>query len=290
MAFLMAAITVHAGEIVGVVFPFGIGESPANYVRTTIQQANSMQDKYTFVFEHRPGAGGAVGAEWVATRNNYILASSSAFFLRPILYPKESYDVSDFVPLVTQCDLPMVVISGKYKNWNEVPKDRNLNIGVSGLGAMSHLVSLQIQKKFPNLEVIPYKGTTDQLSSLASGQVDFGVGFIGETSGWSKTGKINVLGTTGGQSIQGIPSLKSQGFNTDNIVASLALYVSKNTSDEKYNEWREILSAAVKSKLVTDSYQADACRPNILDKTQTLNWYQTQLKQWKIIAGDITIK
>ena len=144
MAFLMAAVTVHAGEIVGIVYPFSASESPNNYARNMIQQANGAQNKYTFVLENRPGAAGSIGTQWTETRDNSIVMTSSAFYLRPIFYPKESHNPANFVPLMTQCNLPMLVLSGKYKNWNEVPKDSSLNISISGLGATSHLVGLQL--------------------------------------------------------------------------------------------------------------------------------------------------
>jgi len=68
------------------------------------------------------------------------------------------------------------------------------------------------------------------------------------------------------------------------------LYVPKTISNEKYNEWRDILIEASKSKSVRDNYQANSCIPNVLDKQQTFNWYQAQAKQWKMLADGIVIK
>ena len=161
--FLFAvAFSVVAKETVTIIYSFTSADGRTNYVRTIIEEANQLQNKYNFIFDAKPGAGGSLAANHVKNTPNTILSTSSAFFVRPNLFPNESYDLSTFKEIYLQCSAPMAITAMKYQTWADVPKDRPLTIGVSGLGTTTHLFATQIQAQYPKLQVIPFKSTSEK--------------------------------------------------------------------------------------------------------------------------------
>jgi tripartite-type tricarboxylate transporter receptor subunit TctC len=181
---LLVASSVVAKENVTIVYSWTAADGPANYSRAIIEEANRLQNKYTFIFDTKPGAGGSIAANHVLKNPNTILATASAFFVRPNFFPNESYDLSAFKEIYLQCTAPMAIASVKYKTWKEVPKDQPLTIGVSGLGTTTQLFATQVQAQYPKLVVVPFKSTSESLLSVAAGHIDLHVAFLGEVATW----------------------------------------------------------------------------------------------------------
>lgn len=269
----------------------------AHYSRVLAQEANRLQSKYTFLFDVKPGAGNAIAANHVLKNPNTILATSSAFFVRPIFYPNESYNVDEFRLMMPQCAAPMSVASVKYRSWQEVPTDRPLNIGISGLGVISHLIALQVVNKYPKTVLIPYKSTSEGLLGLVSNQVDLTVGFVKQQEQWGEgtkdQKKVHVLGTTGRQSVNGHPTLVSAGLpavlsQSDN---PHYLIVARTISEEKFNEWRSILTRAASSRAVRDAYAVDYCLPlDQMSERDMLIWFRSQREHWTRLTAGIKIQ
>jgi tripartite-type tricarboxylate transporter receptor subunit TctC len=295
LAFLLAAFSglSTAREVVTVVFAFGPGDSVANYARTLVEQANRNQDRYQFIFDTRPGAGGTIAAQHVGKTPNTILATSAAFFVRPNVYPKDSHTIDQFAGLMIQCTAPMAVGSVKYRNWDEVPRDRDVTFGITGLGATSHLVSLQIQKRFPRLILVPFKSPSDANAALAGGHIDMTVGFLSEFTQWSgkyNTVKITSLGVTGLYAAQGVPTLASQGFDeVENMGNPQQLIVSRSVPESHQREWHHILYKASQALEVKRAHEVDACVPAANSFRQTQQLFNKQAQFWRQLTAGIQL-
>ena len=293
--FTILSLNVQAKETVTIVYSWTPGDPAANFHRTLADEANKIQNKYTFVFDAKPGAGGSIAANYVANTPNTILANASAFYIRPNFFPKESHDINSFKLLMPQCSGPIAISSKKYKSWNEVPIDKPLTIGVSGLGTTTHLVANQISKRYPNLQVVPFKSTSEAVLSVLSGNTDFSVGFTGDTAQYVNADKnrVYVLGVTGDHPVNGAPTLASQGFaQTITLMNSVAqLLVPVNISEARYKEYREILVKAGRGKTVTDAFAVDFCRlMNQMPNNEIPVFFDTQTKQWKKLTVGVSLK
>jgi tripartite-type tricarboxylate transporter receptor subunit TctC len=282
--------SVWAGETVVVSYAFGPADSMANYARTLIAEANNSQKKYVFVFDTKPGAGGAVAANWLSNNPSNIVQHSSAFFVRPNFYPTDSYDIANFKELLPQCVAPMAISSVKYKSWSEVPKDRPLMIGIAGLGSTTHLIANQIVKVYPNSTLVPFKNVSEIFVAMLGGNVDFTISLLGLPEEWNKGANkitVNILGTTGNRSVNGIPLLTGQGFpsNLEHMNLAQHLIVSSKLSDSKFQEWRNILTQASTAKSVHDAYAVDQCQAiKPMTEEQTKTWFNRQIRFWKELS------
>lgn len=284
---LLAVSPLFARETVTIMYSWSPADSIANINRHTIEEANRIQNKYNFIFDAKPGAGGTLAATQVLNNPNHILVTSGAFFVRATVFPEASYDVSKFTTLMGMCTAPMSITSSKYKSWKEVPRDRPLNIGTSGLGVTTHLAALQIVARYPNMQVVPFKSTSEALVNMVGGTVDFQVGFLSEPEVWAKENNkpVNVMGITGNRSINGYPTLASQGFDPiiNQVDVPFHYVVPANIPTDKFNEWRSILQSAAKNKRAIESMTANYCHPTE-DLKDPRQWYNDQAVFWRKLS------
>jgi tripartite-type tricarboxylate transporter receptor subunit TctC len=288
-AVAMAAVSAQAQQI-SIIWPFGMGDTQAQYSRSLVEELNRAQKKYTFVLENRPGAGATIGARHVAATPNSVLSASTAFFVRPNFYPEESHRVSDFRALMTQCAAPMLIVSKKYRSWRDIDPTQKLNIGISGMGATSHLMAMEIVKRYPNAQPVPYKGTREASMDVVAGNLDMSVAFLGEVEGFLDKGDLSALGISGRKTVRGIPTLESQGFaGVGEVVNMHSLQVPRSMPEAQYNELRALAVAAARADSVQRAYAVDYCEPSSLDTVATQRWFDTQIALWKRLSQGVKL-
>jgi tripartite-type tricarboxylate transporter receptor subunit TctC len=142
--------------------------------------------KQPVVVENRPGAGGSIGANVVATSepDGYrLLVSSSAIASLPAVQTSLPYDTEkDLTPIAPLADLPAVVwISPTkgIKTVNElIEKARKapgeVMFGSSGVASASHLEVERMRAAAKiKLTHVPYRGAPEAIADTAAGRVDF---------------------------------------------------------------------------------------------------------------------
>ncbi len=290
IAIALAAFSSHAQQQISIVWPFGMGDTQAQYSRSLVEELNKNQKAYTFILENRPGAGATIGAKHVASTPNSILSASTAFFVRPNFYPEESHSVADFRPLMTQCAAPMVIVSKRYRNWNEVDKSKSINIGISGLGATSHLMAMEIVKQYPNAQPVPYKGTRDASIDVIAGNIELSVAFLGEVEGFLDRGDLYALGISGRKKVRGIATLESQGFaGVGEVVNMHSLQVPRSMPDSQYQQLRGMIMQAARADSVQRAYAVDYCESSNLDAIATQRWFDSQVALWKRLSQGVKL-
>ena len=290
------SLTVSAKEPITLAYSWGAGDNAANFYRALVAEANKLQNQYTFLFDTKPGAGGTVAANFTTNNpTNTLWINSSAGFIRPNLFPAESHSMADFRSILPMCVSPFVISSAKYKSWKEVPKDANLSIGMSGMGTTTHLVSIQIAKNYPNLNIVPFKSTSEALLGVLSGSVDFSVGFHGDSEQYTVPGsakQVYWLGQTGQTSIKGTELLSRQGFSKElsDMSTPQQIFASRKLSDERFTSIRKILVEASRAQSVRSANSADNCVPNNqMPDNQLDAWFNSQVAQWKRLTQGVTL-
>jgi tripartite-type tricarboxylate transporter receptor subunit TctC len=289
-AIAVTSLAAQAQQTISIVWPFGMGDTQAQYSRSLVEELNKSQKKYTFILENRPGAGATIGARHVAATPNTVLAASTAFFVRPNFYPADSHKVEDFRPLMTQCAAPMLIVSKKYKSWRDIDPNQKINIGISGLGATSHLMAMEIVKRFPNAQPVPYKGTREASMDVISGNIDLSVAFLGEVEGFLDNKELTALGISGKKSVRGIATLESQGFaGVGEVVNMHSLQVPRSMPEAQYNDLRTMVVAAAKTPSVQRAYTVDYCEASNLDSAATQRWFDGQVVLWKRLSQGVKL-
>jgi tripartite-type tricarboxylate transporter receptor subunit TctC len=285
-----------ATETVTIVYSWTASDQAANYYRALAESANRLQKQYTFIVDYKPGAGGSVAAAHVAKTPNTILATSSAFFIRINLYPESGYNLDNYQELLPICFGPFSISSARYKNWQQVPTDQRLTIGVSGLGTTTHLTALQIQRRYPLLDVIPFKSTSEATMAALSGQTDFAVNLMGDSTQFEKansTGsRLYVLGTGGRRSVGNKPLLIDQGFHSNmaRMGSPAQLIVPVSTPTKKYEDWRRILLQAVQTDIVKQAISDDYCAPTAEMSLNPAAYYAESRSFWQRLTAGLQVE
>lgn len=291
---LAIATSSIARENITIYYAWGPGDSVANYHRTIAAEANKIQDKYNFIFDTKPGAGGAIASNHVLNTPNSILAHSTAFFVRPVVYPNESYDLIKFKEQYVHCMAPLAVTSTKYKSVKDVPA--TASVGISGLGVTTHLAAIELKKKYPNLNIVPFKGTTESMLSMVSGQTDLHIGFISEAEQWGKENttnnrKVTVLGITGTKVINGYQPLVTQGFDKSFADMNVGhhMVIPATTDESRRHEFHEIFVKAHQTTTVRAAYAVDYCEPQSVKYNDLNKFFSFHTEYWKKLAGQVKL-
>lgn len=240
----------HAQQTVHVVWPFAVGSSQANMIRSILDNANTQQDKYKFIFVHKPGAGGAVAAYTVVeSKDLSLLASTSSFYIRPLLY-KNSHNVDDFNMVTLVCsEQPLAIFSKKIDRLSDA-HGREISLGVIP-GSITTIVSRIIKRENADIKVleVPYKGTPEATTDMLGSHIDGSVDFIG-TSVTARFGNdIKVLGITGKRNIAGYSTFQNLKVNgLENVTNDYFFFVNKSVDVATRQELNRILTNSYTEK------------------------------------------
>jgi tripartite-type tricarboxylate transporter receptor subunit TctC len=213
--------------------------------------ANKLTDvvKQPVLVEHKPGAGGNVGSDFVAKSapDGYtILLNVNGIAISPSLYRKLSFDPLNDLVGVTQVAATQFLLTGspklEAKTVQEVialarAKPGTLNYGSSGVGAPLHLQAEIFKHATGGLQImhIPYRGDAPMLTALLSGDVH--IAFMPQSTGpvQVSSGQLRGLGVTGRKrwpSIPDVPTMTEAGVNGMDDGSWYGLFVPAGTSPQ----------------------------------------------------------
>ncbi|MEN9389811.1 MAG: hypothetical protein RLY61_895 [Candidatus Parcubacteria bacterium] len=280
-----------AQEKIYSVWGFAIGSTQGTYFRAILDEANKQQTKYEFVFENKPGAGGAIAAQHVKNHaSNSILAHSTAFFVRPYLYADNPYKFDQFKPLFVMGISPAALVT-KGKTLDQLLSQDKINIATAGTGSTTHIMAEQFFKRWPNknIQMIHYTNTNEAYKDVLGGHVDATFEFLGDVKA---KGGTTIIGLTGKSKIDGLPLLKDVSPELEHIAGIFAVYVSKDMSADKMKELQQILLKAEKHESVQALYKSDYATKDAYMQTPAdlTQWYNSTVKQFEKYTNGIVIK
>lgn len=208
------------------VVPFPPGGPTDAMARAIANEAKATLDQ-PVIIENRPGAGGNLGADFVARApaDGYTLmfGTSGPLAINVSLYKKLNYDpLRSFAPIINIGYLPNVLIvnsSVPAKDVRElIAYDKanatKLTYASSGNGASSHLAGVMFNGVAgTSFQHVPYKGTGPALNDLLGGHVSMAFTDVLTALPFIKTGKLRVLGVTTAtpsRALPGVPTIAEQ--------------------------------------------------------------------------------
>ncbi len=204
---------------VRLVAPFTAG-GPVDITARILAQKLTDAWGQQVVVDNRAGASGMIGAELVAKSppDGYtLLVSSSIHVIVPSLFAKMGYDpLRDFAPVTVVSSSPLLLVvtpSLPVKNIREfvaLAKARpgELSFASSGSGSSTHLTA-ELYKTATGTKMVhvPYKGQSQALTDVISGQVPFMFNSLPPVLEFVKAKRLRALGITAAQRFNALPEV-----------------------------------------------------------------------------------
>ncbi|CAP41170.1 Bug family tripartite tricarboxylate transporter substrate binding protein [Bordetella petrii] len=205
---------------VTLVVPFPPG-GPTDAMARRLADGLKDQLGQTVVVENRSGAGGNIGAEYVANAKpdgyTILFGTSGPLAINVSLYKNQQYDPQkSFAPVIRIGHLPNILTvhpSVPVHNVQELiayakKNPDKLSYASSGNGASSHLAGILFNKMAgTQILHVPYKGTGPALNDLLGGQVSMSFTDILTALPHVQAGNLRAIGLASAERSDALPDL-----------------------------------------------------------------------------------
>ncbi|MBA3505785.1 MAG: tripartite tricarboxylate transporter substrate binding protein [Betaproteobacteria bacterium] len=230
---------------VKLVVPYPPGGS-ADILGRAIGQRLAEQLGQPVVVENRPGAGTAVGTEFVARSQpdgyTLLLGTVSSHAMNPALSTKLGYDpIKDFAPIAPVATIPFVLVLHPsvpvqtVKEFVDHAKSRpgTINYSSAGNGTSNHLAGELFNLMAGiNMTHVPYKGSAPALQDLIAGHVQAMFDLVPTSLPRVQAGNVKAIAVTSGSrvpSLPNVPTLKEAGYTDYEVTAWFGLFAPAGT-------------------------------------------------------------
>ncbi len=262
---------------VSLVVPFAPG-GPTDAMARTLANAIKPVLGQTMIVENKAGAGGNIGAEYVARAeadgHTLLFGTSGPLAINVSLYNKVNYDpVRSFSPIIQIGHLPNVLVvhpSVPAKNVKELIAHAKANPGKlsfasSGSGASSHLAGVLFNLRAgTDIQHIPYKGTGPALNDLLGGQVAMSFTDVLTALPHIKAGKLRVLGVTSAsrsRAVPEVPTLMEQGVKDFDVSVFFGIVAPSGTPQDVVTKLNAAFVQVLQQPDVKQSLTAQGLEP-----------------------------
>jgi tripartite-type tricarboxylate transporter receptor subunit TctC len=239
-----AAAETYPSRTVSIVVPYPAGGSVDGVARIITQKLNESLGQHFVVDNRAGGAGGVVGANYVAKADpdgTTLLLTASIHVITPFLNNNVPYDVvKDFTPITLIATGPLLVSTspgvpaGNLKEFFDlVRKDPGkFTFATSSFGSAGHL-AIELLKRDAGVDtlVIAYKGAGPALNDLMSGQVQLMADPMLSSLPLARGKAIKALAVTSAKRLASapeIPTVAESGMSGFEFVSWYGLWAPKN--------------------------------------------------------------
>jgi tripartite-type tricarboxylate transporter receptor subunit TctC len=209
---------------VTVVVPFAPGGS-ADLLARVLQQHLQAQTGIPIVVENKAGAGGSIGAGYVAKAPpdgaTLLIGTASTNAINAFLYTHLNFDVArDFQAVTLLVRFPNLLFVNPRVPAKTVPElvawlkanPGKVNYGSSGLGTSSHLSMVMFELATgTSMTHIPFRSTAEVVNNMIGGQIDLATDSMTTTWPFAQSGQIRAIAVTTPQRSASAPDLPTVG-------------------------------------------------------------------------------
>ena len=253
---------------------------------------------------NKPGAGGRVGWNWLATQaeaDGYTLGAYNVpHFIAQSIEGGVEYSTESFEPIANWGADPAVFVVGKDSEFNSMEDVVNyakanpakLTFSGAGLFVGHHIAALQLEKAAGvKLAYIPNnKGGAGAMKAVIAGEVLGGVNNLSDAFRAQEAGNVKILGVFDlerNEFLPDVPTLKEQGFDIDNASVNFrGVMVPKGTPQDVIDRLAATVPEMFKNSRVAGKMKAGGSPMHIMTRDEVLAMWEareTTLKE--LLAG-----
>ena len=259
------------------VVPFPPGGAMDAIARTLGEKAGKTLGQ-PFVIENKPGAGGNIGADFVAKQpgDGYtLMITSIGMATNKPLYGKLSYDpIKDFAPVSLLAVVPNVLVTNATQPDVKTAQDviaaarktpGKLTYASAGNGTSIHLAG-EVFTSLAQVDMlhVPYKGSGPAVSDLLGGQVNYMFDSITSARPHIESGKLRALGLTTAKrskTLPNVPTLAEAGLPGYEVSPWFAVFMPAATPKDIVAKVNSALLEAMKDPDVVKRLETIGAEP-----------------------------
>lgn len=254
------------------VVPFPPGGA-MDAIARTLGDVAGRQLGQAFVIENKPGAGGNIGADFVAKQpgDGYtLMITSIGMATNGALYNKLSYDpIKDFAPVSLLAVVPNVLVTQSTQKQMQSVKEvielakkspNKLTYASAGNGTSIHLAGANFTA-MTEVEMlhVPYRGSGPAVTDLLGGQVNLMFDSITSARPHIQSGKLKALAVTTKQrsaALPGVPTMEEAGVAGYEVSPWFAAFMPAGTPVEIVEKMSTVLNKAMQAPEVQKRLEA----------------------------------
>jgi tripartite-type tricarboxylate transporter receptor subunit TctC len=201
------------------VVPFSAG-GPTDLIAKVVQKTLSQELNRPVILEYKPGAGGDIANAYVAAwsrEETVLLLQSSALATNQALN-NPTWNKSALTPLVYFGSMPLLLVvpsNSKLSNlkaWQSLDPQTPVTWGSAGLSSSSHITGEIFKHKIQkNMIHVPYKGVTQFMPDLISGNINSAFIFVSTADPFIKSKQILPVAVASPHRIKNLPNVPTFG-------------------------------------------------------------------------------
>ena len=309
---LMTAVPVAVAQTekwpdrpVRIVVPFAAGGGTDGLARVVAARLSEELGQQ-FIVENRTGAGGTIGAEFVARAapDGYtalFVSASYAASSNPALYRTPYDPVKGIAPIALVANLPLIVVvhpavkAGNLKELIELARASPgaLSYGSAGNGGTLHL-SAELFRQMTRTEIVhvPYKGTSQALVDLLSGRIQIMFSDFGPVLPHVKSGKLRAIAVTTEKRNPILPQVPSIGEVVPGYVVNswFGLWAPGGTPRDVVLRFNQALERIMKRPEMQERVRAEGNEPAHSTPEEFGRIIERDIALWAKVVRDGNIK
>ena len=292
------AADTYPSHPIQMIIPFAAG-GPTDIVGRIMSAKMGEILGQTFIVEDKGGAGGNIGADFVAKSapDGYTLlfATVSTNAINPGLYRHMPYDaIKDFTPVGRVGVTPTLLLVNPSVPATDVKSlvalikanPGKFNYGSSGVGSILHLCGEEFKAMAGGLEIthVPYKGSAPMDTDLMGGQTTMAFDATPTALPLAQSGKLRALGAGMLKRLAAmpdLPTLDEQGFKGYECYTWNAVLAPAGTPKQIVDKLSDAINKALADPAVTDSLKKAGVDPTPgSTPATTADFVKTELAKW----------
>ena len=293
---LHGAQAAYPDKPIKVIIGFPAGGPLDAHIRLLVDKLQNALGQ-PIIVDYKSGAGGAVGAQFVAQSpaDGYtlLLANTGTMVINPAVYTKSPYDtLKDFQPIARTAQQPLALIVN-----NDVPAQTlkeliayakahpgKLNYGSAGNGGISHLVPEMLKTETGIFMVhIPFKGSAPAFTDLIAGHVQFMAESVPQAANYAKQGKVRALAVTSAKrnpALPNTPTVLETGVANLDVVGFYGILAPKGTPPEVVSKLNQAFKETLDSPEIQKKMIDQGADPAYLNADQFTKFLSAEMPRW----------
>jgi tripartite-type tricarboxylate transporter receptor subunit TctC len=292
------AADTYPSHPIQMIIPFAAG-GPTDIVGRIMSAKMGEILGQTFIVEDKGGAGGNIGADFVAKSapDGYTLlfATVSTNAINPGLYRHMPYDaIKDFTPVGRVGVTPTLLLVNPSVPATDVKSlvalikanPGKFNYGSSGVGSILHLCGEEFKAMAGGLEIthVPYKGSAPMDTDLMGGQTTMAFDATPTALPLAQSGKLRALGAGMLKRLAAmpdLPTLDEQGFKGYECYTWNAVLAPAGTPKQIVDKLSDAINKALADPAVTDALKKAGVDPTPgSTPATTADFVKAELAKW----------